>query len=58
MVYALAIGLFFQSGRNVLLAEKFIDNGLENDIDTLNQKLLLAFLLDVHALGIIKEIVA
>lgn len=58
MVYALAVSLFFQSGRNVLLAEKFIYNSLENDIETLNQKILLAFLLDVHALGIIKEIVA
>ena len=58
MVYAFAVGLFFQSGWDVLLAEKFIDNSLENDIETLNQKILLAFLLDVHALGIIKEIVA
>ena len=58
MVYALAIGLFFQSGRNVLLAEKFIYNSLENDIETLNQKILFTFLLDIHALGIIKEIIA
>jgi hypothetical protein len=58
MVYALAVSLFFQTGWDVLFSQKFINNGLENDIETLNQKILLAFLLDVHALGVVKEIVA
>ena len=58
MVYALAVSLFFQTSWDVLFSQKFINNGLENDIETLNQKILLAFLLDVHALGIVKEIVA
>ena len=58
MVYALAVSLFFQTSWDVLFSQKFINNGLENDIETLNQKILFAFLLDVHALGIIKEIVA
>ena len=58
MIYAFTICLFFQASWDVLFSQKFINNGFENDIETLNQKILLAFLLDVHALGIIKEIVA
>lgn len=58
MVYALAVSLSFQSSWDVLFSQKFINNGFENDIETLNQKILLAFLLDVHALGVVKEIIA
>ena len=30
----------------------------ENDIATLNQKILFAFVLGVHALGVVKEVIA
>ena len=58
MVYAFAISLFFQTSWDVLFSQKFINNGFENDIETLNQKILFTFLLDVHALGVVKEVIA
>ena len=58
MVDTFSVSLFFQSGWNVLFSQKFINNGFENDIETLNQKILFTFLLDIHTLGVVKEIIA